>query len=875
MPSLVDDTEFVEMFINEAKLVVNLYHANIVQVFDLGEIDDQYYIAMEYVHGKDLLEILARCAREQIKIPLNLVLFITMEMLKGLNFAHTAKDPYGEQLNIIHRDISPSNVMLSYAGDVKLGDFGVAKAAVKRSMTQSGTLKGKVGYMSPEQVMGKDIDARSDIFSAGIVFFEALSMSRLFVGDSDLDVMLKVRDAEIDEALERAQPIPSELVRIVRKALAKDPEDRFQTAEAFYQELVDFCYENGIKVTGNDLSNMMRRLFAEEIEQEKNRRKQDPRIGPSQLKEASNPSPSEIIEEEPAERTGTQRTPVSSAGLERRAIEDAPATSRGNGAEGAGIIKPSTAKAAEKAANRETDSAGSDDQRAEGASTSNRTYHFRDPGGSVHGPMDTDKIVALLSSRPHDSRNRVSVDGGPWQSPVEIDRLAEVLEHQPSADEQRAARHEDFPAGAQIFESDDVGLASDTYEESLDAASSLVAGNSSDDKGDDEPDDAGDNEEAQPIPGPEEDKDRSSDAFAHTHQGGEQIGREIISNNGVADTDLHDQARSPEADGADRDASTEVEDSGEAPSGPDEPDTSPGEASTEAEAVEQHAGHNVQPPGSLGHSSTMSEATEDGARSGSESFEDQYASYEGNLEHSPFPRLLARLHFGKATGRLFVQRGAIRKSVYLRDGEPILVDSNKQEELLGSFLKSKDIITQDQLDRALARLDEWGGRLGDALVAIGAIPAHDIYELLSEQMRVKLLDIFAWRTGYYGYYENQEPDTKGYPLDVDALDLTVEGCRNDVPFGHLVDFYDDRMDVQMYYYENSPVDADRLQLSTRELRILNQIQSRTTLSELLELMPSEDKNLVYRMVFLLHQVEMIGFDDTMQKPLPGKGAEDF
>ncbi|MFB6351996.1 MAG: serine/threonine protein kinase, partial [Bradymonadaceae bacterium] len=121
IPSLVDDTEFVDMFINEAKIVVNLYHANIVQVFDLGEISGQYYIAMEYVQGKDLLDILARCAEKNLKIPLNLVQFVTMEMLKGLNFAHTAKDPYGEDLNIIHRDVSPSNILISYAGDVKVG----------------------------------------------------------------------------------------------------------------------------------------------------------------------------------------------------------------------------------------------------------------------------------------------------------------------------------------------------------------------------------------------------------------------------------------------------------------------------------------------------------------------------------------------------------------------------------------------------------------------------------------------------------------------------------------------------------------------------------------------------------------------------------
>src|SRR5690554_5898023 len=120
LPSLVDDTEFVDMFINEAKIAVSLYHANVVQVFDLGELDNQYYIAMEFVHGKDLLDVLARCAELNIKIPLNLVLFIAMEMLKGLDFAHRAKDPYGDDLNIIHRDVSPSNILISYAGDVKV-----------------------------------------------------------------------------------------------------------------------------------------------------------------------------------------------------------------------------------------------------------------------------------------------------------------------------------------------------------------------------------------------------------------------------------------------------------------------------------------------------------------------------------------------------------------------------------------------------------------------------------------------------------------------------------------------------------------------------------------------------------------------------------
>ena len=155
LPSLVDDSEFVEMFINEAKIAVSLYHANIVQVFDLGEIDDQYYIAMEYVLGKDLLEVLATCADLDIKIPLNLVLFVTMEMLKGLNFRPPREEPYGDDLNIIHRDVSPSNIMISYAGDVKVGDFGVAKAAIERNLDRERHAQGQSRLHEPRAGHGR------------------------------------------------------------------------------------------------------------------------------------------------------------------------------------------------------------------------------------------------------------------------------------------------------------------------------------------------------------------------------------------------------------------------------------------------------------------------------------------------------------------------------------------------------------------------------------------------------------------------------------------------------------------------------------------------------------------------------------------------
>ncbi len=780
IPSLVDDTEFVEMFINEAKIVVNLYHANIVQVFDLGEIDGQYYIAMEYVHGKDLLDILARCAELNLKIPLNMVLFVTMEMLKGLNFAHTAKDPYGEDLNIIHRDVSPSNIMVSYAGDVKVGDFGVAKAAAHRSLTDSDTLKGKVGYMSPEQVMGEEIDCRSDIFSAGIVFFEALSMSRLFIGDSDLDVMLKVRDAEIDQAIERMKALPSGLERIVRRALARDPEERYQTATEFYQALVDFCYQHSIKVTGNDLSNLMRRLFEEEIEEEKSRRRVE-----------TNASPAEILEDEP---TGLhEATGSSEAGI----------ISKSSAAEvGAAETERDDREPGEPTA--EEPSSAAEQSQDDGEATLDKTdanYEFRSADGQVYGPFTREDLVDLVENRISHPDDRIAVDGDEWRPVAEFDELAEFVPEYSDGEEdtQRkkmppGARRPDISKGDEIEES---APARELGERDTSLASDREAG--------------------------EEESARRSDT--------------------VADRSLESSVRAMEELSA---AFAE-----EAADG--------GASFEQARSASSSSGESLQ----------ALETTPEDADVGSiTDLKDKYASYEGDLVETPFPRLLARLHIGAGTGRLHVQRGEVDKSIYVREGEPVLVDSSKKDELFGSFLLSRGIIEQEQLDQALARLHEWGGRLGDALVAIGAVPAHDIYELLSEQMRQKLLDVFTWREGYYGYYENQEPETKGYPLGIDALKIIVEGCREHVPFGHLVDRYDDRMHVTIREVDSMPFDLDRLGLKTRELRVLNLISPSTTLSELLDTFPSTQKSRVYRIVYLLQQLEVIDFDDVDQDPLP-------
>ena len=196
-PKYSEDQEFIDMLIDEAKIAVQLNHANIGRIFDLGRIDTTYYIAMEFIDGKDLYQLLVRCAELDIHIPIDLIAFIGLEMAAGLQYAHTQKDNYGRPLNIIHRDISPQNILLSYDGEVKIVDFGIAKASQRSRETESGVIKGKFFYMSPEQAWGHAIDGRTDIFSTGICLYEMITGQMLYNEDKALALLDMVRRAEI------------------------------------------------------------------------------------------------------------------------------------------------------------------------------------------------------------------------------------------------------------------------------------------------------------------------------------------------------------------------------------------------------------------------------------------------------------------------------------------------------------------------------------------------------------------------------------------------------------------------------------------------------------------------------------------------------
>lgn len=261
LPNLAADKTFVSMFIDEAKLTAQLIHPKIVQVTDFGEEGGQYFIALEFVDGFDGLALLRSAAQKHVKLPVPICMFIASEVLDALDYAHNAIDAEGKPMHLVHRDISPSNVFIARRGDVKLGDFGIAHAQERESKTQAGTLKGKYGYMSPEQVTGGDLDGRSDIFAVGIVLAEMLMGKRLFTAPNDLDVLLMVRDGRLERWDKYGQEVPKLLDAIVRKSLAKDLGQRYQSAAEFRDALEDLQFKFGMRVGPADIGLLASDLF--------------------------------------------------------------------------------------------------------------------------------------------------------------------------------------------------------------------------------------------------------------------------------------------------------------------------------------------------------------------------------------------------------------------------------------------------------------------------------------------------------------------------------------------------------------------------------------------------------------------------------------
>lgn len=265
LPHLTDDRQFATMFLDESRVLAQLDHDNVIHTLEVGTVDETPYIALEYVFGQDARMLFHRARRNSTNIPIPIACYIISQVCAGLHYAHEKRDESGELLGLVHRDVSLQNVLLSYDGAVKLTDFGIAMSAKNVARTEAGIVKGKFGYMSPEQIKGEPMDRRSDIFATGICLYELLTTERLFSGESDYAAVEKVRSVDVVPPSQLNRLIPSELETIVMRALGRRPRDRFQSAHDMRRALLAFMVEAHNECSTSDLAAYMREVFAEDL----------------------------------------------------------------------------------------------------------------------------------------------------------------------------------------------------------------------------------------------------------------------------------------------------------------------------------------------------------------------------------------------------------------------------------------------------------------------------------------------------------------------------------------------------------------------------------------------------------------------------------
>jgi serine/threonine-protein kinase len=263
LPHLASNKKFATMFIDEARLSMRLTHGNITQVFDVGRAQDTYFLVMEFVDGANLRRIMQVAAEKGYRIPVGICTHLGIEVCKALHYAHTAVGADGKPLNIVHRDVSPPNLLVSKSGELKITDFGLAKAVSHLEITDPGVVKGKFSYLSPEACEGKEVDARADIFSLGTILHEMLTGRRLFMGKDDIETVELVRACEVPAPSLMNHDVGPELDEILQRALARDRKKRYQSAAEFGDALGDYLFSKKVRVTNFDVGRMMTFLFEE------------------------------------------------------------------------------------------------------------------------------------------------------------------------------------------------------------------------------------------------------------------------------------------------------------------------------------------------------------------------------------------------------------------------------------------------------------------------------------------------------------------------------------------------------------------------------------------------------------------------------------
>jgi serine/threonine-protein kinase len=266
LPHLSEKKQFIGMFLDEARLSASLSHSNCVQVFDIGVGDNTYFIVMEYVDGADLKTVIEYQKQQNTRLPIEVSCFICLKICEGLSYAHEMVDSKGRKLHIVHRDVSPPNVLITRYGEVKVVDFGLAKANSQLERSEPGIIKGKFSYLSPEAAHGEEVDARADVFAVGVMLWELLAGRRLFLGDTDLQTVRMVQAAQVPSIRQIDPNVPEPLERVLAKALAGDRTKRYQTAAAFGRDLNAIMFSIGRPVSSFDISRFVTDAVAQRVQ---------------------------------------------------------------------------------------------------------------------------------------------------------------------------------------------------------------------------------------------------------------------------------------------------------------------------------------------------------------------------------------------------------------------------------------------------------------------------------------------------------------------------------------------------------------------------------------------------------------------------------
>jgi eukaryotic-like serine/threonine-protein kinase len=676
LPNLAADKTFVSMFIDEAKLTAQLVHPKIVQVTDFGEVNGQYFIALEFVDGFDGLALLRAASQKQVSLPAPICMFIAMEVLDALDYAHNAKDVEGKPMHLVHRDISPSNVFIAQRGDVKLGDFGIAHAQERESKTQAGTLKGKYGYMSPEQVTGAVLDGRSDLFAVAIVLAEMLMCKRLFTAQNDLDVLLMVRDGRLDRFDKYAKDIPQALETIVRRGLAKNPDERFQTAAEFRDSLHDLEFQFGLRVGPSDVGLLASDLFDKSPE------------AMERLKEHSH------------------RWEIKS--------DDASVRRRGAG------FKPDQVVARKGAGDESEDTSipididGQDSGSPDGAESS--------PAATVVVAALDDALAKSMSLVELDQYSTPAAVPAPGWTPASVDHLTGGL-----------------------------------------GAPSPWEGTT-------------------PIP----------DASSYRGTGASglrpSLGRPASGENQASPAAGAVLASTP---------------SGERSLSPDN-------------------------TGDLSLTSTM--------------------------------RVIADLAVMAETGLVRFARGSRVKDVYLVRGAPESVNSNMSGDRFGEYLVTRGFLRLSDLERALAEMPRFSGKLGEALVGLGFMRPLDVFRLLSQQVRERVMELFTWTEGEFSLFRGLQNPVAAFPLGLNSFEILGAGVLA-LSYDFLAGRFAPLAGFRPRAMPNPRINPEAFRLGPTPREVWGLLDGSRTLAEWTERFGSSDELLTfYRTLHLLVETSLAQFE---------------